>query len=362
MLQMKRELLAGLEDGLEPHAQALGVHRARQGPHEALRGLRKALQVAIELEHSTIPPYLYALYSLMPGANAEIAGLISSVVAEEMAHMALACNVLNAIGGKPAIDRPAFIPKYPGPLPGTVEDQLTVDLAPFSIVLLRDVFMVIEQPEEPLHFALAAGTAGPLTIGGFYERVKGAIKHAGEAVFKGRDPARQVYGGIALPEVIAVENVASACEAIDAIVEQGEGTSHSPLGDRAGDELAHYYRFEEIVEGRKLIPAPKHKPPWAYQGEVIPFDAAKVYPSLTNPRSERYPAGSAARYACDTFNYTYTSLLKVLHETFNGHPGRLEAAVGLMESLNEQARGMMAMDSGIGGNAGPSFEYRPTNP
>jgi hypothetical protein len=37
-----------------------------------LAGLRSALQNAIELEHSTIPPYLYALYSLRQNRNVEI--------------------------------------------------------------------------------------------------------------------------------------------------------------------------------------------------------------------------------------------------------------------------------------------------
>lgn len=341
MLQMKPELLAGLD---------------------TKKGLHKALQQAIELEHATIPPYLYALYSLQPGANAKIADLIGSVVGEEMAHMALACNVLNAIGGHPVIDHPAFIPTYPGPLPGTVEHQLTVDIAPFSIVVVRNVFMAIEQPEDPLRFSGAAVHDTPLTIGKFYEQIKQRIKTAGEPIFKAGHPGYQVHGGIALPEVIAVHDVVSACKAIDAIVEQGEGTRHSPLDRKAGHELAHYYRFAEIVEGRALVSAPKRKPPWAYEGEAIPFDATKVYPALTNPRTERYPAGSAARYACDTFNYTYTSLLKVLHDTFNGHPDSLGTAVGLMESLNEQAQTLMTMDSGIGGNAGPSFEYHPTNP
>ena len=41
---------------------------------------------------------------------------------------------------------------------------------------------------------------------------------------------------------------------------------------------------------------------------------------------------SRARHACDTFNYTYTSLLKSLHETFNGQPNRLGAAIGLQEA------------------------------
>ncbi len=325
------------------------------------KGLQEALQQAIKLEHATIPPYLYAMYSLMPGENMEIAELISSVVSEEMAHMALVCNLLNAIGGFPVIDEPGLIPTYPGSLPGTVEHQLEVHLAPFSIGLVENTFMTIEAPEDPLHFP-AARAERPLTIGRFYEAIEEQLRAAGESIFNAGHTGFQVYGGVALPEVIPVNDLASASAAIKAIVEQGEGTTSSPLGDAAGDELAHYYRFAEIKEGKKLVSAPKLKPPWAYAGEAIPYDATKVYPVIADPHSERYPAGSPARHACDTFNYTYTSLLKVLHETFNGSPGKLVSAVGLMESLNEQAQAMMTIESGIGGNAGPSFEYRPTNP
>src|SRR5579864_6264652 len=116
-------------------------------------GLHRALQHAIELAHSTIPPYLYALYSLDPVRNATIYSLILSIVLEEMLHMSLACNILNAIGGSPVIDHPQFIPQYPGPLPGAVESQLIVPLARFSLDLVKNVFMVIEEPETPLSFA-----------------------------------------------------------------------------------------------------------------------------------------------------------------------------------------------------------------
>src|SRR5437762_13529429 len=115
-----------------------------------LGGLKKSLQQAIELEHATIPAYLYALYSIQPGANKIIQSLVLSVVAEEMLHMSLACNVLNAIGGSPRIDDPRFIPTYPGPLPGSVESDLIVPLSPFSMDLVSNVFMVIEEPEDPL--------------------------------------------------------------------------------------------------------------------------------------------------------------------------------------------------------------------
>ncbi len=55
-----------------------------------------------------------------------------------------------------------------------------------------------------------------------------------------------------------------------------------------------------------------------------------------------YPAGSAARDACKAFNYSYTSLLKALHATFNGTPRALTPAIGLMGSLQQQALDMMS--------------------
>ena len=46
-----------------------------------------ALQQAVELEHSTIPLYLYSLYSLDRNSNREISDILQSVVVEEMLHM-----------------------------------------------------------------------------------------------------------------------------------------------------------------------------------------------------------------------------------------------------------------------------------
>ena len=64
-----------------------------------LEHLQSHLQTAIEVEHSTIPPYLCALHSIKDGSNLEAAQIVKSVVVEEMLHMILAANVLNAIGG-----------------------------------------------------------------------------------------------------------------------------------------------------------------------------------------------------------------------------------------------------------------------
>src|SRR6201999_4395779 len=121
----------------------------------------------------TIPPYLYALYSLEHGGNDEIAHLLSGVVAEEMAHLALAANVLNAIAGHPAINDPALLPGYPGPLPGGVDDSLRVPLRPFSLDLVRDTFMVIEHPDHPIDED--EPPPPETTIGAFYTKISQSL-------------------------------------------------------------------------------------------------------------------------------------------------------------------------------------------
>ena len=96
-----------------------------------IEDLRAHLQWALEIEHATIPPYLCALYSIKPGYNREAVEAIASVFIEEMLHMTLAANVLNAIGGAPVLDTPDFIARYPTALPHSAAAFL-VPLARFS--------------------------------------------------------------------------------------------------------------------------------------------------------------------------------------------------------------------------------------
>lgn len=340
-----------------------------------VHGVRAALQAAVELEHAVIPPYLYTLYSLANGSNDTAASIIASVVGEEMNHLALAANLLNAVGGRPVLDHPRVLPRYPGPLPGTVDDGLLVGLAPFSFALVRDVFMRVEQPEHALGAGQAATTtdaAGPnagddvsgaLTIGQFYRRIRATLVALGEGAFTGKRH-HQVTGPL-LGGVIAVTGVESATAAIDTIIDQGEGTLTSPL-EVVGTDVAHYYRFAEIVHGRKLVPNPAAGPGtppdqrYAYVGDPVPVDEAKVHAAPVNPTLAGYPAGSAARQACTAFNYSYTGLLKTLHAVFNGKPGELTGAIGLMGSLQQQAVDLMSGAAAGGVPAGPTFEWQPT--
>jgi hypothetical protein len=329
-----------------------------------VHGVRAALQAAIELEHGVIPPYLYALYSLVPGANDAVAGTLRSVVNEEMLHLALAANLLNAVGGRPALGTPRMLPRYPGPLPGTVDDGLLVGLAPFSVALVRDVFMRIEQPEHALGFGSPGASASdPLTIGQFYRRIRTTLVSLGEGAFTGRRH-HQVTTNL-MPGTVPVTGVASACQAIDTIIDQGEGTLSSPM-EVTGPDVAHYYRFAEIVYGRRLIRNPAAGPAtppdqrYLYDGAPVPVDPSAVRGAPVNPTMAGYPAGSAARQACQAFNYSYTSLLKALHAAFNGTPRELTSAIGLMGSLQQQALDMMSGVTTGGVPAGPTFEWRPT--
>src|ERR1700760_3683759 len=97
-----------------------------------LPDLQGALQTAIQLEFSTIPPYLCAQWSIDsdPGG---VADMIEGVVVQEMYHFALGGNIFTPIGGVPSVANAAFLPKYPTKeLPGGIPQKLTVDLKPFS--------------------------------------------------------------------------------------------------------------------------------------------------------------------------------------------------------------------------------------
>jgi hypothetical protein len=323
----------------------------------------RALESAIQLEHATIPPYLYALYSLDRSKNADIASIVRSVVLEEMLHLTLGCNMLNALGGAPRLNSPEFIPKYPGHLPGTVQGDIEVGLAPLTIELVRDVFMEIEEPDRPIEFPAArAAVERETTLGDFYRAIRERVVALGDGPFAGV-PRHQI-GPDLLDRAIIVTDAATAVQAIDLIVGQGEGTARDP-GEVIGRDYAHYYRFAEIVHAKRLIRNPKAAPgappdeQYEYAGAPVVLDPLGVYAAPTNPTAATYAVGSPARRQCDSFNSTYTALLGQLHSSVNGNPGQLQTALGLMMSLEQQASDMMCGLYTDGVAVGPTFEYLP---
>ena len=238
--------------------------RSYQSPAKGRRGLmsleelRKSLQLATQVEHYTIPAYLYAFYSIKEGYNNEVREIIRSILIDEMLHMSLAANILNAIGGSPDFASPDVVPVYPSRLPGDLHPDLTLHLSPLSNHLIKDVFMHIEMPRYLPDDDDDEGNHTD-TIGGFYMKIKRYLKRLenasrenGSTIFTG-DPARQVeYNIPGHLKIFKITNLEDALKAIKLIVEQGEGTSQMVPTDKYS-ELAHYYKFQEIVEGRRLI-------------------------------------------------------------------------------------------------------------
>jgi hypothetical protein len=224
----------------------------------SLSDLQDALQTAMQLEFSTIPPYLCAQWSINSDPSG-VADMIENIVVQEMNHFALAGNMLTAIGGVPSIANAAFIPRYPtNVLPGGIPQKLAVDLQPFTTDQVQ-VFMQIEYPEFP-PVALAAG---PATIGTFYDTIAEGFTTVNPTI---NPNAFAVNSGEATP----IKSIADALAAISLIKGEGEGTAGSPDQPPAGNEtFAHYYVFKEIFSGKTLVQdAGGH---WSFTGAAIQF-------------------------------------------------------------------------------------------
>lgn len=339
--------------------------------------LHNLLQKAIELEHSTIPPYLAAMFTIDENTNYGAYYAIRSVVMEEMLHMTLACNVMNATGGSPAIDQPQFVPEYPVELDFAGRD-FDVGIVKFSKASI-ETFLKIEKPEDlkippgpDEIFGMIPELHIPaMTIGEFYQIVicymeQICREYGEEALFSG-DPSLQLqpeqfYGGGG--EVTVVKCMETAKKAIHTITDQGEGTSTDSIWD--GDdvnfdqepEVAHYFMFNQIREERyyKKGDTPQ-KPP---SGKKMDVNWKIAVNMIDNPKASHFPEGSEARQKADDFNNMYSNFLHLLHETFNGSPATMQQSVLIMYKLKYLALELLNIPVGDGKVAGPPFEFVPT--
>ena len=322
--------------------------------------LREHLQTAIVIEHATIPTYLCALYSIKEGTNTYAYQVIQSVVMEEMLHMILAANILNAIGGQPAINTEALVPDYPTYLPHS-DKAFKVHLRKFSVEAI-DTFLNIEKPAEK---GAPPEDENWQTIGQFYAAIEDALEELDAAtdggIFSG-DVSKQLdendyYGGGG--KLFAVTDLKSAKLAIKEIVGQGEGINHDSILDTDrlfGEEIdyAHYFKFNEIRLEKRYCPNDKPNDPPS--GEVIDVDWNGAYNMQLDPKMSDYPEGSQLWQKSRDFNLTYTKLLDSLHHTCNGQKEKILEAVPLMYDLKYKAQDLMRTPYKDGLTAGPSFE------
>jgi Ferritin-like len=252
---------------------------------------------ACELEHGLLCEYLYAQFSLKRGIDEGLtAGQLAriqaweltliDVIKQEMLHLALATNILTAVGAAPHFERPNF-PILSRWYPPDVQ----IALVPFGERALRH-FMFLERPEgmtlhdadgfstvgrmQPLMVDDPQITAGPEewhTVGHLYRGIEAGLAHLvdryGETdVFIGPPKAQATTAIFEWPQLIAVTNLASASSAIEIIVEQGEGARgdwvNSHFGKFVGileDYLAVRAADPKFEPARPVIPAFLREPP-----------------------------------------------------------------------------------------------------
>lgn len=309
--------------------------------------LQKCLQLAVEIEFATIPPYLYAYWCVQDPAD-DLADALLGIAWQEMLHMGLACNMLVAIGGKPDIK--GRVPKYPAKgLPGRVLEDLDIRLKGVSG---RDedandalrLFMKIEEPRKPL-----AALTESRTIGEFYRDIRTAFGD----VFRNNPSlpggGKQVTGRIGGDMLFEIKTLKKAIEAIDIITEQGEGTSKRPTGTDDPADLAHYYRFGEYWYGRRMrkLPQPVDGKEWEFKGD--PIKRAAVYPLQAVPDGGWGDApGASIRKALDACNKAFTRMVQELQNDWTSPPDREPSGaapepIGAMVALNQRVRELIGL-------------------
>jgi hypothetical protein len=176
-----------------------------------------------------------------------------------MLHLALATNILTAVGAAPHFERPN-LPILSRWYPPGVQ----IALLPFGERALRH-FMYLERPEgmtledaegfaaqpgiQPLASIDRPVTAVPepwQTVGHLYRGIEAGLaslcdRYGEDAVFIGPPGAQAVTATFEWKELTAVTGLASASRAIELIVEQGEGAR--------GDWVkSHFGKFVGILE------------------------------------------------------------------------------------------------------------------
>ena len=326
---------------------------------------------ACELEHGLLCEYLYAQFSLKrsaaegvtPDQLARIQAwetTIIDVVKQEMLHLALATNILTAVGAAPHFERPNF-PILSRWYPPDVQ----IALVPFGERALRH-FMYLERPEgmalEDAEWFAALGkmqpltvddpqmTAGPEewhTVGHLYRGIESGLAHLaeryGEAeVFIGPAKAQATTDIFEWPQLTAVTDLGSASRAIEVIVEQGEGARgdwvNSHFGKFVGileDYLAVRAADPGFEPARAVLPVFLRQPPDVEQAVLI-----------EDPLTRR---------VADLFNAVYEVVLQLQGRYFVHH-GETEAE---LETLAKTVKHLM---NWVMRYLGPVLTARPVGP
>jgi len=339
---------------------------------------------AAQLEQLVMCQYLYAAFSMkdrdddgLTEAQLEATRRwrreLIHIAEQEMLHLALVQNLLTAVGASSSFGRPNF-PLPPHAYPAGIR----MELLPFSEQSVRH-FIYLERPDgldmsdqdalaavekaEPLPVATESEMGPRLqdfaTIGELYRAIEVGLdrlaERLGEArLFLGPPEAQAVVGHFPFPSLVAVTDLASAHQAIDTIVEQGEGA-------RGEWREAHFGRLiavlDEFLDLRDADPA---------------FEPSRpVLASVVRPREDGLPVPlitDAFTSRCvDLLNAVYEVILQVLARYFahtDESDDQLEVlakvSIGLMQSVVKPLGSLVTRlpvgPEHPGSTAGPTFE------
>src|SRR5450755_1027901 len=289
---------------------------------------------ASQLEHMLMCEYLFAVFSLKRDVSEGITAeqleaikrwdrVISSVAAQEMLHLALASNMLSAIGSGAHFNRPNF-PQQSKYFPSGVK----VALLPFGRDALLH-FLYLERPEgleredaailegrsveEEQHVVITSQDLVPepeefATVGHLYRGIELGFQHLVEKqgeqqIFIGPPRAQATQQYFAWPELVAVTDLNSAIQAIETIVEEGEGA-------RGDWQHAHYGKFLQVYNEYQALKQqdPSFEPTRAVRPAFVrqPADTGPV-DLIADPIT----AGVS-----NLFNASYATLLSMLNRFF----------------------------------------------
>jgi hypothetical protein len=290
------------------------------------------LAQACELEHGLMCEYLFAQFTLKRTREeglsdrqlAKVAAwetVIIDVTKQEMLHLALATNLLTAIGAAPHFHRPNF-PILSRWYPPGVQ----IALVGFGERALRH-FIYLERPEgmdlDDADGFAAVGQARPLTDGdqlmavpedyqtvghlyrGIEQGLERLVERHGEAgVFIGPPEAQATTEVFEWPELTAVTDMASAAAAIELIIEQGEGA-------RGDWRDAHFGKFVALLDDYLATRAADHgfEPARPVEPAYVrrPPDVEAKVASIGDPLTAQ---------VADLFNAVYETTLQALSRYF----------------------------------------------
>lgn len=319
---------------------------------ETPRGLQDHLQSAIEVELSTIPPYLYAMYSIEDTSSRPYK-LIRSVVVEEMLHLVLAANILTAVGVCPRFSDKDVIPSYPMALPHR-EPDLVLNLECCTPDVVDRVFTTIERPkpvdEPPEHTEYE-------TVGQFYRAIERAIDELSQRypLFETCQVESQMmkpgyYNSVEYDVeesggLHPVEDIESAKRAIGTVIHQGEGLRDEQYADLDHKEMTHYYKFKQLADENVAI------------GETRPV--------LKNPKTAALP--TSLQPVSKLFNACYCCMFRVLEDIYSpvdsGTKDRLvdDLYTLMLDVLQPLGRFLTRQSVAEQKRAGPTFEFYPVD-